>query len=135
MERNMKLKLEAYEFLAIKTFKNKLPILCCQKMGKSNATRLVTLTKDTWLPGLGKYMQWEMSNSLGGMKIVLQEQFVTVEQQICFLNTISTYISDTYQDLSSPGFPSQITWLLVAKLIYQVFAGDLEEVLSRTISH
>eukprot|EP00957_Ditylum_brightwellii_P122207 9319179-Ditylum_brightwellii.AAC.1 len=53
-----------------------------------------------------------------------------------FLNIVSCFISDTYQDLESSGFPAQITWQLVTKLVYQVFAGDLDEVRSfMRISH
>eukprot|EP00957_Ditylum_brightwellii_P070359 5345235-Ditylum_brightwellii.AAC.1 len=96
------------------------------------------------------------------MKVVLNEQLGTVECQVhnsirmnlaghpkaqsiatsCletslgFLNTVGNYISDTCKDLSSSGFPAQITWQLVSKLVYQVFAGDLDEVCSfMRISH
>eukprot|EP00957_Ditylum_brightwellii_P200626 15293839-Ditylum_brightwellii.AAC.1 len=145
MEQNMKLKLEADIALVIKTFENKLPSLFGLKVGEGNAYCLVISTKDSWLPGFTNYTQWETSNCLGGMKVVLNEQLGTVEHQVRdsirmnlaghskaqsiatsyletsvgFLNTVSNYISDTYQDLSSSDFPAQITWQLVSKLVYQ----------------
>eukprot|EP00957_Ditylum_brightwellii_P014525 1093411-Ditylum_brightwellii.AAC.1 len=82
MEQNMKLKLEADEALVIKTFESKLPSLFGLKAGEGNAYCLVTFTKDSWLPGLANYAQWETSNCLGGMKVVLNEQLGTVECQV-----------------------------------------------------
>eukprot|EP00957_Ditylum_brightwellii_P198724 15146701-Ditylum_brightwellii.AAC.1 len=53
-----------------------------------------------------------------------------------FLSTVNNFISDTYHDLDSSGFPSAIPWQLVNKLVYQVFACDLDKVRSfMRISH
>eukprot|EP00957_Ditylum_brightwellii_P172836 13157671-Ditylum_brightwellii.AAC.1 len=107
-------------------------------MSDGGAIRMVTSTKDTWLPSIASFTHWETSNHLGGMKIVIQQQIETVEQQIqesiwmnlvnhpkaravavsCletslgFLNVVSNFITDTYRDLEVSGFPSQITWQL-----------------------
>eukprot|EP00957_Ditylum_brightwellii_P202409 15330044-Ditylum_brightwellii.AAC.1 len=64
-EQNMKLKLEANEALVIKSSKNKLPSLFGLKAGEENPYHLVTSIKDSWLPGLANYAQWETSNCLG----------------------------------------------------------------------
>eukprot|EP00957_Ditylum_brightwellii_P168842 12851689-Ditylum_brightwellii.AAC.1 len=122
-------------------------------MSDGGAIRMVTSTKDTWLPGIVSFAHRETFNRLGGMKIVIQQQIGTVKQQIqesiwmnlvnhpkaravavsCldislgFLNVVSNFITDKYRDLDVSGFPSQITWQLVSKLVYQVFAGDLDE--------
>eukprot|EP00957_Ditylum_brightwellii_P105822 8070072-Ditylum_brightwellii.AAC.1 len=59
-----------------------------------------------------------------------------LETLIGFLHTVSNFICDTYRDLEATGFPLNITWQLVSKLVYHVFAGDLNEVRSfMQISH
>eukprot|EP00957_Ditylum_brightwellii_P069970 5314672-Ditylum_brightwellii.AAC.1 len=68
MERNQKLALEADESLVLKTFKNKLPTLFGKPMSDGSAAKMVTWTKDTWLPGVSNFGAWETSNRLGGLK-------------------------------------------------------------------
>eukprot|EP00957_Ditylum_brightwellii_P175380 13350828-Ditylum_brightwellii.AAC.1 len=46
------------------------------------ATRMVTFTKNTWLPDLTSFAQWESPNYLGGVLIVLQDQIGIVGCQI-----------------------------------------------------
>eukprot|EP00957_Ditylum_brightwellii_P017188 1295680-Ditylum_brightwellii.AAC.1 len=103
---------------------------------------MVTTTKDSWLPGIPKFEDWETNNRLGGMKVIIQHQIVHVERHfhhiiranltgypnanaiaiscletsLGFLNTTSNFITDTYRDLEVAGFPAQITWQLVSKL-------------------
>eukprot|EP00957_Ditylum_brightwellii_P000761 60372-Ditylum_brightwellii.AAC.1 len=97
---------------------------------------MVTSTKDTWLPGLTSYGRWETPSRLGGMKVVLQQQLGTVEQQLResirmnlnrhpkaravavsysetslgFLGLVNNFISNTHRDLESSGFPADIAW-------------------------
>eukprot|EP00957_Ditylum_brightwellii_P173048 13174893-Ditylum_brightwellii.AAC.1 len=97
-----------------------------------------------------------MSNQLGGMRIVLQEQLSAVERQVresirmnlphhtevqsvalcClenslgFLETIINLIGETYWNLEAAGFPGDITWQHVSKLVNQIFGGGLDEVRS-----
>eukprot|EP00957_Ditylum_brightwellii_P206436 15348412-Ditylum_brightwellii.AAC.1 len=162
MERNMKLNLQAEESLILQTYENKLHTLFGRSVSKSSVMQMITSTKDSWLPGVTSFSQWETSNGLGGMQVVLKDQLGTVEQQIrefirmllcshpkvqgvaisCletslgFLNMVSNFISNMYWNLSMSGFLAAITWQLVSKLVYQVFAGDLDEVRSFVrISH
>eukprot|EP00957_Ditylum_brightwellii_P116017 8850887-Ditylum_brightwellii.AAC.1 len=46
---------------------------------------------------------------------------------LAFLNLTCNFISDTYCNLEVLGFPLKITWQLVTNLVYQVFAGDLDD--------
>eukprot|EP00957_Ditylum_brightwellii_P126114 9613972-Ditylum_brightwellii.AAC.1 len=64
-ELNMKLKLEADKALVLKMFENKFPALFGRPVGDSGAIKMITLTKDTWLPGSASFEQWETSNKLG----------------------------------------------------------------------
>eukprot|EP00957_Ditylum_brightwellii_P102040 7777282-Ditylum_brightwellii.AAC.1 len=72
MERNQKLSLEADEVMVLKTFENKLPTLFGCPMSDGSTVRMVTSTKDTWLPGIANFGAWETSNRLGDLKIVIQ---------------------------------------------------------------
>eukprot|EP00957_Ditylum_brightwellii_P104492 7961233-Ditylum_brightwellii.AAC.1 len=65
MERNQKLQLEADKVLVIKIFENKLPTLFGHSTSDKGAIRMVTFTKDTWLPGSASFAHWETSNCLG----------------------------------------------------------------------
>eukprot|EP00957_Ditylum_brightwellii_P057919 4391063-Ditylum_brightwellii.AAC.1 len=42
-----------------------------------------------------------------------------LETSLGFLSTVNNFISDTYRDLDSSGFPSATTWQLATKLVYQ----------------
>eukprot|EP00957_Ditylum_brightwellii_P056386 4274415-Ditylum_brightwellii.AAC.1 len=79
MERNQKLQLKADEAVILKTFENKLPTLFGRSATDTSAIKMVTSTRDTWLPGIPSYKQWETSNHLGGLKVVIQDQIGTVE--------------------------------------------------------
>eukprot|EP00957_Ditylum_brightwellii_P163543 12451800-Ditylum_brightwellii.AAC.1 len=162
MEQNQKLSLETDKALILKTFENKLRTLFGRLITEGVTTKMVMSAKDTWLPGMKSYSQWETPSWLGGMKVVLQQQLGTVDRQLresirmnlnrhlkaravavsCletslgFLGMVNNFISNTYRDLESSGFPADITWQLVSKLIYKVFAGDLDKVQSfMRISH
>eukprot|EP00957_Ditylum_brightwellii_P143799 10957377-Ditylum_brightwellii.AAC.1 len=162
MERNFKLKLKADKVLVLKTFENKLLMSFGKPAGDIGAIKIIMSTKISWIPGLPDYKHWETKNCLGGMKLMLQEQMGTVERQVreairinlphcskgqsvfltCletligFLHTASNFICDTNCDLEVAGFPLNITWQLVSKLVYQVSARDLDEVRSfMQISH
>eukprot|EP00957_Ditylum_brightwellii_P114499 8730491-Ditylum_brightwellii.AAC.1 len=91
---------------------------------------------------------------MGGLKVVIKEQLRAVGKHVRdaiimnftgyqeaaslalsyletssgFVHTVSNFIRDTYHDLEVVGFPKHITWQLVSKLVYQVFAGDLDKV-------
>eukprot|EP00957_Ditylum_brightwellii_P081772 6221512-Ditylum_brightwellii.AAC.1 len=114
-------------------------------MSDGSAVKMVTSIKDAWLPGIANFGSWETSNRLGGLKVVIQQQIGNVEKHfrtainmnlrhnaeahdiaiscletpLAFLNLASTFISDTYWDLEVLGFPPQITWQLITKLVYQ----------------
>eukprot|EP00957_Ditylum_brightwellii_P185973 14158878-Ditylum_brightwellii.AAC.1 len=98
--------------------------------------------KETWLPGLTSFSQWETSNCLGGMRIVLQDQIGTVEcqnRESIRMNLMgypkASGVAVTCLE-TALGFPKEITWRLVTKLVYQVFDGDLDKVRSfMRISH
>eukprot|EP00957_Ditylum_brightwellii_P203538 15335085-Ditylum_brightwellii.AAC.1 len=63
MERNQKLSLEADEVLVLKTFENKLPTLFGRSSSSHGAAiKMVTSTKDIWLPRITSFGQWETSN-------------------------------------------------------------------------
>eukprot|EP00957_Ditylum_brightwellii_P016371 1230850-Ditylum_brightwellii.AAC.1 len=74
MERNQKLSLEADKALIIKTFENKLLTLFSRPMSNGSAVKMVTSTKDSWLPGISNFGALETSNRLGGLKVVIQQQ-------------------------------------------------------------
>eukprot|EP00957_Ditylum_brightwellii_P031729 2406357-Ditylum_brightwellii.AAC.1 len=87
---------------------------------------MVMSTKDTWLPGL---------TSRGHPK-ARAVAVSCLETSLGFLGLVNNFISNTYRDLESLEFPADITGQLVSKLIYQVFAGDLDKVRSfMRISH
>eukprot|EP00957_Ditylum_brightwellii_P027228 2058626-Ditylum_brightwellii.AAC.1 len=153
MERHQKNSLETDEALIIKTFENKLLMLFGRPMSNGSTVKMVTSTKNSWLPEISNFGAWETSNRLGGLKAVIQQQIGTVERHfrasigmnlrehtkartiaiscvetsLAFLSLTCNFISITYRDLEVSGFPSQITWQLVTKLVYQVFAGDLDD--------
>eukprot|EP00957_Ditylum_brightwellii_P170305 12963727-Ditylum_brightwellii.AAC.1 len=79
MEQSQKLSLEVDKAFILKTFENKLPMLLGRPSTVGVSTKMVTSTKDTWLPGLTSYGQWETPSRLGGMKVVTQQQLGTVE--------------------------------------------------------
>eukprot|EP00957_Ditylum_brightwellii_P177671 13533190-Ditylum_brightwellii.AAC.1 len=59
-----------------------------------------------------------------------------LETALGFVSTMSNSISDMYRDLESSGFLAAVTWQLVTKLVFKVFAGDLDKVRSfMRISH
>ena len=143
METRKKLELSADEALALESFKHPLPKVF---NGGSSEDTLVT----TWLPGIVSKRKWEDEYGLSGAKITIRDNIEVIRTRIesiiterlrnhkeaealamqllsdtiAFLESLSRFITETYDRLALSGFGKDRSWLLVSKLVHRLFATD-----------
>ena len=143
METRKKLELSADEALALESFKHPLPKVF---NGGSSEDTLVT----TWLPGITSKRKWEDDYGLSGAKITIRDNIEVIRTRIesiiserlrnhkeaealamqllsdtiAFLESLSRFITETYDRLALSGFGKDQSWLLVSKLVHRLFATD-----------
>ena len=154
MEVRRKLQLSADEGFALESFKHPLP-----KIFHGGASE--NACNYTWLPGLTSKDKWEDESGLTGARITISssrevirsgvESVIEIKMQglheaqalarhllsdsLSFLESLSTFICDTYRRLDHSGFGKVPSWELVSKLVHRIFAKDCHAVRGRVAEH
>ena len=58
-----------------------------------------------------------------------------LSDSLSFIESLSTFISDTYRRLEHSGFGKSFSWELVSKLVHRIFAKDCHVVRGRVAEH
>lgn len=154
MEVRRKLHLSADEGFALESFKHPLP-----KIFHGGASE--NACNYTWLPGLSSKEKWEDESGLTGARITISssrevirsgvESIIEIRMQglheaqalarhllsdsLSFIESLSTFICDTYRRLDHSGFGKTSSWELVSKLVHRIFAKDCHAVRGRVAEH
>ena len=154
MEVRRKLQLSADEGFALESFKHPLPKIFHGGASENSCNY-------TWLPGLSSKDKWEDEAGLTGARITISssrevirsgvESVIEIRMQglheaqalarhllsdsLSFLESLSTFICDTYRRLDHSGFGKTPSWELVSKLVHRIFAKDCHAVRGRVAEH
>ena len=120
-----------------------------------NGTSISSLktSSRTWIGTMPSSSSWEDPRTSMGIRDRLRKQIPNIKSQImtnirvrlnkspiarslavacleatiAFINSLSTWISDTHGRLTSHGYSDDLSWQLVTKVVHHVFTSDLDK--------
>ena len=144
-----KLGLSGDDALTLESFQIPTP----KMFGPSNSVSAIKSTHRSWIGTMPNASSWEDPRTFMGIRDRLRKQISNIKSQvqaninfwlsnhpvgralavscleatISFINSLSTWITDTHQRLTSHGYSSGLSWQLVTQVIYYVFTSDLDK--------
>ena len=79
------------------------------------------------IPNIREQVMSNINMRLSNHPIGRSLAIACLEGTIAFINTLSSWISDTHLRLTTHGYSSDLSWQLVTQVIYHVFTSDLDK--------
>ena len=79
------------------------------------------------IPNVKAQISTNIKLRLGNHSVGYSLAIACLESTISFINSLSSWISDTHFRLTSHGYADELSWQLITQVIYHIFTNDLDQ--------